>query len=104
MTKVASTNIFGDTNKVAARYEQIRQLTAAVDWFRNQAVEPDALTIWAVTPERKLRPPRAGDNRRTDLAWILSVDLSRAKIEKRIAVEALRREGGYVYRFTPEGI
>jgi len=104
MTKVASSNIFGNSNKVAARYAHIRELTAAVDWFRNQAIAPEALTIWTVGPDRKLRPPQSGDNRRSDLAWILSVDLTRAKIEKRVAMESLRREGGYVYRFTPEGI
>ena len=82
----------------------MRHATAAVDWFRNQAIAPEAIGVFAVTPDQKLRAPQAGDNRRTDLQWIVSLDLSRANIEKRVALETMRREGGALLKKLPAGV
>ena len=81
----------------------MRYATAAMDWFRNQAIPSDAIGIMALTPDKKLRAPQAGDNRRADLQWIVSLDLSRAKIERRVALETMRREGGSVLKRIPDG-
>jgi hypothetical protein len=91
-------------DKVGARFPNMRFATAAIDWFRNQAVAPEAIGIFAITPDHKIRPPQVGDNRRSDLQWIVSLDLARANLDKRVATEALRREGGALLKRLPEGM
>lgn len=88
-------------DKIGARFRTMRDATAAIDWFRNQAIDSGAIEILAITAEHKLRPPRAGDNRRTDLQWIVAVDLARAKLNRSVALAALRREGGTLLRRIP---
>lgn len=81
----------------------MREATAAIDWFRNQAIDSGAIEILAITPDQKLRPPQAGDNRRTDLQWIVALDLTRARLDRSVALAALRREGGTPLRRIPSG-
>lgn len=88
-------------DKIGARFRTMREATAAIDWLRNQAIDSGAIEILAITPDEKLRPPQAGDNRRSDLQWIVALDLSRASIEKRVAIAALRREGGTLLKRLP---
>lgn len=79
-----------------ATFRDVRAATSAIDWFRNQAIAPEAIGVLAVPPGGAPRPPQAGDNRRTDLGWIVSLDLSRAHIPKSVALATFRREGGKV--------
>jgi len=97
-------SLLGNLEKVAARFSDMRGVTAAVDWFRNQAIADQHVRVWVVPPDKLLRAPQAGDNRRTDLQWIVSVDYRGANIEKRVAEEALVREGGALYPIAPNGI
>jgi hypothetical protein len=86
---------------VVAEFPQMRYATAAIDWFRNQGIEPDAIGVFAVPPGGQPRAPRPGDNQRDDLRWIVSLDVSRAKIERRVAIDALKREGGKLLAHAP---
>lgn len=79
---------------VAAKFAQMRNATAAIDWFRNQSIDPAAIGVFAVPPGGQPRAPRPGDNQRDDLTWIVSLDLPNAQIERRVALDALTREGG----------
>ena len=79
---------------LSARFTDMRGVTATVDWFVNQGIATDAITVLIVGPDGQRRPPQRGDNRRSDLSWIVSLDLARATITKREALDAFRREGG----------
>ncbi|HYK54546.1 MAG TPA: hypothetical protein VEV38_13565 [Candidatus Eremiobacteraceae bacterium] len=81
-------------NVVTATFTLTRNATAAVDWFLNQSIDRDAVSIRVASKGEQPRSPRAGDNRRADLTWSVSVDLSRARLNKRIVVETMKREGG----------
>jgi hypothetical protein len=87
-----------ESDIVIATFTAVRNATAAVDWFRNQRVDPQAISIMALPPGEQARPTQPGDNRRTDLAWQVSIDLRRSGIDRRVAVETMRREGGSVAR------
>ena len=90
-----------NTSIVAATFETVRNATAAVDWFRNQGTDPDAIGISALPPGEQARTPRPGDNRRTDLAWVVTIDLNRAPVSRQIAIEALKRQGGKISPHAP---
>lgn len=79
---------------VTATFTLPRAAVAAVDWFLNQAIDRDAVTVRVASGDERPRPTRAGDNRRNDLTWIVSIDVQRARLKKRIAVETMKREGG----------
>ena len=79
---------------VTATFTLPRAATAAVDWFLNQAIDRDAVTVQVAAGDQRPRPTRAGDNRRNDLTWIVSIDVQRARLKKKIAVETMKREGG----------
>jgi hypothetical protein len=83
-------------NVVTATFDLTRNATAAVDWFLNQSIDRDAVSVRVAGAGEQPRPPRAGDNRRADLTWSVSVDLSRTRLDKRIVVETMKREGGRV--------
>lgn len=89
---------------VAATFSMLRYATGAVDWFRNQAIEPSAITIAAQPPRGKLRLPQAGDNRRDDLTWVVALDLDAAKISRDVALDTLRREGGKILPRIPDDL
>ena len=86
----------GLSDVITARFATSRNATAAVDWFLNQAIERDAVSVRVAGRGEEPRAPGPGDNRRTDLTWSVSVDLSRAPLKKRIVVETMRREGGRI--------
>ena len=79
---------------VAASFPLMRYATGAVDWFRNQAIDPDAIVIAAVPPDGRARAPQRGDGERTDLTWIVALDLNAADISRAVALATLKREGG----------
>ena len=81
-------------NYVAASFSLLRYATAAIDWFRNQAIDPDAIVVAAVPPDGQPRAPQRGDNMRADIKWIVALNLDAANIRRDVAVAALRREGG----------
>ena len=83
-------------NIVTASFTLTRNATAAVDWFLNQSIDRDAVSVRVASKGEQPRAPRAGDNRRADLTWSVSVDLSRARLTKRIVVETMKREGGKI--------
>jgi hypothetical protein len=83
-----------EKNNVTAVFGSVRYATAAVDWFRNQGTDPDAIGIMALPHGEPARATRPGDNRRTDLSWIVSVDLNRTPFGRTIAAETMKREGG----------
>ena len=89
-------------NYVAASFSLLRYATAAIDWFRNQAIDPVAIAVAAVPPNGRLRAPQRGDNMRADIKWIVGLDLDAAKIRRDVAVAALRREGGKLLRNIPD--
>jgi hypothetical protein len=86
---------------VAASFDVLGQATGAVDWFRNQGTSPDAILIAAVPPGEKPRAPQRGDNRRTDLRWIVALDLDAAPVAYRQAADTLQREGGALMAELP---
>jgi hypothetical protein len=85
-----------ESNIVAATFDAVRDATAAVDWFRNQGTDPEAIGISALPPGERPRAPRPGDNHRTGLAWLVTIDLKRAPVSRRIAIETMKREGGKI--------
>jgi hypothetical protein len=89
-------------NYVAASFPLLRYATAAIDWFRNQAIDPDAIIVAAVPPDERPRAPRRGDNMRADVTWIVALDLDAARIRRDVAVAAMRREGGKLLANIPE--
>lgn len=89
-------------NYVAASFPLLRYATGAIDWFRNQAIDPKAIAVAAVTASGAMRPPQAGDNSRTDLRWIVALDLSVARIPRSVALATFTREGGKPLSSVPE--
>jgi hypothetical protein len=89
---------------IAARFDNVNSASAAIDWFTNQALPEGALRIFAQQPNARPRAPRAGDNARTDVSWIVAVDVDRAKITKADVLATMRREGGAVLAEVPSGI
>jgi hypothetical protein len=89
-------------NYVAASFSLLRYATAAIDWFRNQAIDPNAILVAAVTPDGQSRAPQRGDNMRTDVRWIVALDLDAAHIRRDVAAAALKREGGKLTRQIPD--
>lgn len=86
---------------VVAEFPQMRYATAAIDWFRNQGIDAEAIGAFAVPPGGQPRPPRPGDNQRDDLTWIVSLDLARAKLPRRVATDTMKREGGKLLAAVP---
>jgi hypothetical protein len=82
------------SNIITASFASARDAAAAVDWFGNQRTPPDAVRIHVWAPGENPRPTRAGDNQRADLTWLVSIDVDRAGLRKRIAMETMKREGG----------
>jgi hypothetical protein len=82
------------SNYIAASFPLLRYATGAVDWFRNQAIDPSAIVIAAVPPDGRPRAPQRGDNERMDLTWIVALDLNAARIPRAVAQATLVREGG----------
>jgi len=89
-------------NYVAASFSLLRYATAAIDWFTNQAIDPDAIIVAAVPPDGQPRAPQRGDNMRADVTWIVALDLDAAKIRRDVAIAALRREGGKLLARIPD--
>ena len=89
---------------VSATFPSAGRATAAVDWFLNQSIDRDAVTVQVMLPGERPRPPRAGDNRRADLTWLVAIDFARARLRERTAIETMRREGGSVVRQTTAGM
>jgi hypothetical protein len=92
----------GTSDYVAASFVFLESATGAIDWFRNQAIEPSAILVAAVPPDGRLRAPQAGDNARRDLRWIVALDLDAARISRTVALDTFRREGGKVLARVPE--
>jgi hypothetical protein len=86
---------------IAAQFPQMRYATSAIDWFRNQGIDASAIGAFAVPPGGQPRPPRPGDNQRDDLTWIVSLDLGRANITRRVATDTMKREGGKLMAAAP---
>ena len=82
----------------------VNSATAAIDWFTNQALPDGAMRIFAQQANAKPRPPKAGDNARPDVSWIVAVDFARARIPKADVLATMRREGGAVMTEVPAGI
>jgi hypothetical protein len=95
--------VMSDSNVVWARFDNVGTANAAVDWFRNQGTLPDSISIAALPPGAALRQPRSGDNRRTDLVWVVSIDVDAAPLTKKLAVETMKREGGKIIAGPPSG-
>jgi hypothetical protein len=89
---------------IAARFSNVNSASAAIDWFTNQALPEGALRIFAQQPNSWPRAPRAGDNTRSDVSWIVTVDVDRARIPKADVLATMRREGGAVLAEVPSGI
>jgi hypothetical protein len=89
-------------NYVAASFPLMRYATGAIDWFRNQAVDPSAILVAAVGPDGRPRAPQRGDNARTDLRWIVAIDCDAARIAPSVAAATLQREGGKRLAHVPE--
>lgn len=81
-------------NYIAASFLRLGDATGAVDWFRNQAIDPSAIIIAAVPPDGRPRAPQRGDGERTDISWIVALNLDAAAIPRRVAMDTLQREGG----------
>ena len=91
-------------NLVAATFSMLRYATGAVDWFRNQGIEADAIIIAAQTPQGELREPQRGDNARSDLQWVVALDLDASRFGRTQALETLRREGGTILKRIPRDL
>lgn len=78
----------------AASFTLLRDATAAIDWFRNQGIAPESIIVAAQPPGEPLRAPRRGDNLRTDLTWVVALDLQAAALSRSIARGTFEREGG----------
>jgi hypothetical protein len=89
---------------IAARFANVNSATAAIDWFTNQALPDGAMRIFAQQANAKPRPPKAGDNARTDVSWIVAVDFTRARMPKADVLATMRREGGAILSEIPTGI
>jgi hypothetical protein len=89
-------------NYVAASFSLLRYATGAIDWFRNQAIDPDAIIVAAVPPDGQPRAPQRGDNMRADVTWIVALNLDAAKIRRDVAIATLRREGGKLLAKIPD--
>src|SRR4029077_10220136 len=87
---------------VAASFSLLRYATGAIDWFRNQAIDADAIIVAAVPPDGRPRAPQRGDNMRADVTWIVALDLDAANIRRDVAVAAMRREGGKLLAKIPD--
>ena len=85
-----------DGERVSAIFGTVREATAAVDWFRNQGTDPAAIGIEVRSAGQAPRPTRSGDNLRTDLSLIVSLDVDKAPFGRRLAIETFVREGGKV--------
>lgn len=83
---------------ITATFATPRAATAAIDWFLNQAIDRDAITVSVIAPGEQARPSRSGDNRRADLTWVVAVDTERARLPLTIVNETMRREGGKLSR------
>lgn len=88
---------------IAARFANVNTASAAIDWFTNQALPDGALRIYAQQPNARPRAPRAGDNARADVTWIVAVDVVRAAIPKADVLATMRREGGTLMADAPAG-
>ncbi|MBV8164157.1 MAG: hypothetical protein JOZ91_07810 [Candidatus Eremiobacteraeota bacterium] len=49
-----------------------------------------------------MRAPQRGDNLRSDLEWIVALDLSKARIPRAVAVATFAREGGKTLASVPK--
>ena len=81
---------------ISGSFPSSRSATAAIDWFLNQAIDRDAISVGVVGPDGQSRSPRPGDNRRTDLTWVVSVDAGMARLRPSIVSETIKREGGKI--------
>jgi hypothetical protein len=91
-------------NVVTARFPSSRSATAAVDWFLNQSIDRESVNVQVAAPGERLRPPRSGDNRRSDLEWTVRIDSDRAGLPKRVALETMKREGGSLTANSSTGV
>jgi hypothetical protein len=89
-------------NFIAASFSLLRYATGAIDWFRNQAIDSNAIIVAAVAPNGQPRAPQRGDNMRTDVRWIVALDLDAAHIRRDVAAAALKREGGKLTTHIPD--
>jgi hypothetical protein len=89
---------------VSATFSTLGRATAAIDWFLNQSIDRDAITVQVAPPGEQPRPPRPGDNRRAELTWIVNIDVGRARLSKQIALETMIREGGSISKQVAAGV
>ena len=89
---------------VSATFSSLGGATAAIDWFLNQAIDRDAVSVQVIPPGEQPRPLRPGDNRRTDLTWVVNIDPERARLTKQIVVETMIREGGTISKRTTAAV
>lgn len=78
----------------AASFALLRDATAAIDWFRNQRIDPAAIVVAVQAPGHRLRWPQRGDNQRADLTWFVALDLEAIRLPRAIIRDAFQREGG----------
>jgi len=62
------------------------------------------VSVLVAAPGEPSRPPRSGDNRRSDLEWTVRIDSDRAGLSKRIALETMKREGGSLLANSSTGV
>ena len=86
---------------VAASFSLLRDATAAIDWFRNQAILPDDIVVAVREAGRAERPPQRGDSDRDDLTWIVALDPTAARLPAAIVRGTLQREGGKLFAWAP---
>jgi hypothetical protein len=86
----------------AASFRLLRDATAAIDWFRNQGIEPECIIVNAQAPGEQLRPPQRGDNMRTDLTWFVALNLEATKLPATVVRNTLVREGGKLVNWNPK--
>jgi hypothetical protein len=86
----------------AASFRLLRDATAAIDWFRNQGIEPECIIVNAQAPGEQPRPPQRGDNMRTDLTWFVALDLEATKLPATVVRNTLVREGGKLVNWNPK--